>query len=631
MSENGIQIGGGLADGNIIWGNENTVIQVINHVYNQDDLIQLVRDSFKDPAQLHDIWTRTFPAIDPKLRLRSMNLQPQSLYSDLLIDFERNNELARLLAEIKQRSPALYWQFLAGQVLAPIGLSATQIPVINTDVKTVEQELRGLQGEVSPVKGPSEDSLEFEDREELFPRIRSARNIRIVLHGPSGVGKTYLLQHLKEKYARDTRCTFIDLNSCRPANILPMIVGQLSGERNTDAGYLDLAKALDVLLNQRPRIRHFYFLFDNADQNQAAIDYLFSPESIIENPDLQHLLRRWGLQGKIELKIILAARHPLLPTEIFPTFSKAAQIKLDPLDGRSVRDMLEAIVNQMDLPVPLSDILELSNEVYYLTGGHPKCTKQMLLALAAEGCVIPPGGWERLYKRHVISTIYEEMLRSMEFDLLPVIWNLSVFRRFDRELLEGLLDREILQSQAADKSRYAREMRARLEKINLFDKEDATSSILPNYVMRRALSLNMQLNALARYQMLNSLALEIYLDRIQSSEAGVKKPAERMAMNLLELLYHWTKLLEVETAKENPPDAATIVTRLLGAFERSLLLAMTAVQDEEHPALLHVLKARWSQDHELQEAIERVTPGQDYEEQFMHVLEKYAAPRDEVE
>src|SRR6266545_6002501 len=190
MSESGIRIGGDAKEANIILGNENTVIQIVNHVYNKDDLMQLVRDSFPDPAQLLKFWTGTFPAVDPKLRLREASLPTQSVYEELVDDFKRNHEVGRLLGEIKKRNPASYRNFLANQVLGGIGLSAKQIPTIDTDLKTVEAELLSLQrSAVSRRKDVPDDSLEFEDRKELFKKIRCERSNHIVLHGPSGVGK----------------------------------------------------------------------------------------------------------------------------------------------------------------------------------------------------------------------------------------------------------------------------------------------------------------------------------------------------------------------------------------------------------------------------------------------------------
>jgi hypothetical protein len=404
-----------------------------------------------------------------------------------------------------------------------------------------------------------------------------------------------------------------------------MAIEQLGGTAVSGTPYVKLATALDNLLKGNPTVDHFYFLFDNADKNQAAINYLFSPDNIIENTALQRILKNWELVDKLQLKIVMAARHPVQPNPIYPSFSSVTQIKLDPLDRHSVQTMLEKLIRGKRIPVPFRLVSELSDEVYYLTGGHPKCAKQMLVALVERGCVRPTKKeWEQLYSEHVISTIHAEMLKPIDLELLSTIWNLSTFRRFDQRLLGSLLDRGILPSVPGDKSRQARDLRAKLAKINLFDVEENTSTIATNYSMRHALSLNMRLDAPDRYKTLNLLALEIFLDRLHSSETGSEKKIERTAVNLFEILYHWIKLLEVGPAEKKSRSRSTPVwTRIRDAFESYLLLALSTVPIEGQSDFLRFLKTRWAEDKELQEAIRRVTGREDCFQKLAQMLDKH--------
>jgi hypothetical protein len=238
-------------------------------------------------------------------------------------------------------------------------------------------------------------------------------------------------------------------------------------------------------------------------------------------------------------------------------------------------------------------------------------------------------GWVQLYKEYVIATIHAEMLQPIDPGLFSTIWNLSIFRRFDQRLLGGLLDRGILPALPGDKSRQARDLRTKLEDTNLFDTELETSTIITNYVMRHALSLNLQLDAPNRYKALHAIALQMYLDRFLSSEAGPEKRIERLAVNLFELLFHWVKLLEIEPhKKETRAKARPICPRIREAFENYLLLAMTMMRTEDQLDFFEILKTRWEGDEELHEAIRRITPQEDCLQELKNVFQKYDHPQD---
>ena len=635
MSKTGVTIGGNADDLSIIQGSGNTIIQIINKVYKNDDLNELVINSFRDIADLLAFRGDTFPAVDSKSGSHEDYLQTQSPYEVIINEFKRSNEMIRLLGEIKKRNPKEYRNFLAGQVLDAIGMSTGDIPIVKTGTKIVEKEILRLQKTaISQQKTMHERTLEFEDRNELFDEIRDDRDSsHVVLHGPSGVGKTHFLNHFpnyfQERYNHDTRCVFIDLNTCEPENILAMAIKQLSGEKKPNNNYLELATVISMLFKGEPGINRFYFLFDNADQNQAAIDYLFGPDNIIDNPTLNRILKGWGILEHIQLKIILAARHPVKPSTIYHAFSSALHKKMAPLSRQSVQRILEKLMKERHIPPHLDLIEDLSDEVYYLTGGHPRCVKQMLMALAERGCVKQTEDeWVQLYKDHVIAIIYAEMLKPIDSEILSTVWNLSIFRRFDQPLLLGLLDRGLLPSLPGDKSHQARDLRTKLEEINLFDTDESTSTITTNYAMRRAISLNMQHDALDRYKTLNVIALEIFLDRLQSSKAGIEKQIERMAINLFEILYHWTKLIEIDNCEEKPqPNAGLLCAKIHEAFENYLLFALAIIRNEDRSAFFQLLGKRWKDDVELSETVRRVTRQDDCVQAIQQLLNKYNTNR----
>jgi hypothetical protein len=599
---------------------ENGAMEIVDRLFQRNDLDRLVQHSFYKPEELQEVLAETFPAGGVKQGTQ-----------EFTAEFIRYQEIPRLMGEIKKRNPEGYRDFLAARALAAIGLSPSDIPPVETDAKVIESELASLQRSAIAQQGavPS-NYLEFEDRELLFKRIRTDKNNHIVVHGISGTGKTHILNQLREKYGTDTRCVLIDLRTCKPKDILRLALKELGGAAKPSDEYQELARCIDRLV-KKTRIRRFYFLFDNADHNQPAIDYLFSPENLIENPRLQGYLEAWELTGMAQLKIIIAALHPVHgPASIYPAFSNADQIKIEPLDQHSVQLMLEAIADWKKIPVKIGRIAALSDEVFYLTGGHPKCTKQMLLALAEQGCVMPTAQeWVQLYKEHVIATIHAEMLQPVDPRLLSTIWNLSIFRRFDQRLLGGLLERGLLPVSSGDISRQARELRTRLEQTSLFDTETETATIIPNYVMRNALALNLQVDAPGRYKALHAVALQMYLERFLSSEAGPEKRIERLAVNLLELLFHSARLLELELHRKGPrAKARPVCPRLRNSFDNYLRLALTMIRVEDQPDFFRTIQARWEADAELREAIQRCTPQEDCRQELQNLIQSYNHPQD---
>lgn len=632
-----LTIGESVKDSVIIVGDGN-VVGVVNSIYKQEEFSQLVRECFKEFKELLDFWGKTFPAVNPKLELRGGHKQALPNYEEYIEYFKQNNETARLLGEIKNRNPQEYSRFIVAQALDAIGLSAGQIPEIGADTELVKKELSDLkqqQGDGSEYSDNINDPLEYEDRDDLLNQIRHDRkNSHIILHGPSGVGKSYFVQKFQEKNKRDTYCIVIDLEACKPEDVLLTAVKQLSGKERVRGTFMELAKAIHETMLSSPRINRFYFIFENADHNQGAVDELLGPENIIQHPGLIRYLKNWKLFDKIQLKIIIIARHIVEPSKSSPGYSNIANIKLDPLDQDSIQNLFDKIIyKREDLPHDIDLVPELSDEIFYLTGGHPKCAKQMMIALADMGCVRPTDEeWAQLYQEHVVATIYKEMLAPMDIELLSIIWPLSIFRCFDQRLLGGLLERGILPGTTINISRQAHDLRLELEGLSLFDLDDETAMVYTNYAVRNALSFHMQLKAPDRYRMLNARALEIFLDRLQRSESGTEMKVERMAVNLLEILYHWTRLLGMEKrTKKMQSKPKSIQKRIPAAFERYLQLTLTLVHKGNRHDFLRSLMKKWKGDKELQEAVRRASKSDESVQEITKTIKQHDTNWDENE
>jgi hypothetical protein len=125
--------------------------------------------------------------------------------------------------------------------------------------------------------------------------------------------------------------------------------------------------------------------------------------------------------------------------------------------------------------------------------------------------------------------------------------------------------------------------------------------------------------------MLNIIALR-FLDRFCQPKFG---EANAMAINLFEILYHWTKLIEIDVCGEKTqPNAGLLYAKIHEAFENYLLFALTIIRNEDRSVFFQLLGKRWKDDAELQETIRRVTRQDDCIQTMQQLLSKYDTNRD---
>ncbi len=612
-----VSIGGDVSDSTVISGNGNVVIQIYDQVYRRDELKGLISGAFNLDEFLQ-FWREAFLA-------QEFPLAEKVSFNNLIDDFILKNDISRLLSEVKKRNVTAYRRFISTQILDTIGLSKDLIPEISMGAGAIQNEIERTNQTVR-LDGLEDENIEFENQDRFFDQIRQHESSHIVLYAPSGVGKTYFLQHFRTRFP-DTRCVYIDLKRFRVSNILREAVRQLRDDDRIDntAGYQDLAMAINAIHQNDPHITRFFFLFDSVDDNPDAVEFLFSLDNLIDEREFRRRLEGWQIARRIDLKIVMAARNEVKPREIYRPFQKSTQIKYESFGRSSIQKMLENLATKRNTPVFPEVSKSISANVFYLTGGHPKCVKQMLFDLADMGFILPTQDeWSQLYQR-CVKPIIHEMLGGIDMETLIYIWNLCIFRRLDQRLLGGLLDRGILPMPAGEKSRQARDLRPRLDRTHLFDSDDSTVTMTMNYALRHVLALNMQYDSPDRYEALHALALEMLFDRLQSSEAGQHKAVERTVMHLCEIIYHSAKILEVKMPENNrQSQSAEICERLKSAFDKYLSLAFTLVRESDHADFFLLLKRKWESDDELRETIHRATGDGDCHHALKQLVEKFA-------
>lgn len=482
----------------------------------------------------------------------------------------------------------------------------------------------------------------FQDRRELCDDILDCRANHIELYGPCGVGKTYLLKHIGDM-RENVRAVYIDLNEHSDVDeILQEVVTQLTGqEPQSPVTIIDLVSAIKALRNPETGqpINHFLSLFDSAtERHQELIRWLISREGLINSQRFLALLDHQGVAniapirderrriverfldltkpigpGDVKLQVVIAVRRPIVRSliESFHPNFRFQQFAIDRLEKRlnpeedPIQGMLNELARHRKLPRMTPEACqELGDKIYYITGGHPKCAKRVLFAVADADFAPEREQWRDFFKEHALPTIEKEMLGSIDDCLLDAFQVLSIFRRFDQHVLRTLFERQILPS-APDEGEItpqARRLRAGLVKTYLVNEPDDREPMFTmNLAVRRALALRMRYRDPPRYRELNQTALDIFRDWLRHIRA---KP-ERSIVSLIESAYHKFQILEVDLDQGTDPSlkVENISGLVQAELGRHLQLLREAIDEDDLPKI----KAFWEKDDELKETAERVT------------------------
>jgi len=602
--------------------------------YSTEAIRQLVSEALTDEG----LEILCFDSFRPAYEAFSSGQSRMDKIQVLIEHCERQNLFPQLLKAIEERNPLRYREFISDQAHSAIGLQARHTPGIDMSPQAVWQEYAEARRDIRPFEEVQIEAFEdfrFYDREQYCVQILRSEANHIELYGSSGVGKTYLLRHVADGQP-GVRTVYIDLAVHPTVNeILPEAVRQLRGdvEPQPSVSFVDLAVAIRNLHKQS--FTHFLFLFDSAkEEHQAVIDWLVGPKGLINNQEFLAALQAVNIRADgVKLQVVIAARRPVVKVESYhPNFHfdrilvGRLRKHLDPARD-TIQRMLGELAEHRSFPIALDYCQRISDEVYYLTGGHPKCAKSVLFAVADLDFVLTEAvwreQWQSFFETRVLPTIQGEMLSSIpDLDLLPIFWVLSVFRRFDQRLLGALLERRILPSTLSgpEIAHRARQLRRQLVDTYLVNEPSTGEHMYTmNYTVRRVLSLSMQYRFPERYRAINSAALEIFTDWLQGSKTG----PERTVINLIEIVYHWLKALELDPEV----DEKDIYNRIQRALQEYLPLLLTAIDEDEWPVCLPLLREYWREDEEIQETAQRATGSRKCYEQLSRQIERFVSDK----
>lgn len=543
--------------------------------------------------------------------------------------------IPELLARIKEVNPAQYNRFISVLSHSAIGIDQAAIPQADMPFSVLQREFTQRQKEIPAVTVGQDEGFhdfQFQNRDDLREKILNGNANHIELYGPSGAGKTYLLRHLNKNHPEVFLCYINLARGITIEKLQEKILSQL----DTDSS--NLAVSILNLHNSNPGFSHFIFLFDSAnEEHEQIINWLISETGLINQRKFLDSLKALGIRrDDVKFQVVIATRRPVVKIESYHPnlhFESMAIDRLKPTpapDDDPIQNMLRELATHKNFPIAQSACSQIGREIYYLTGGHPKCVKLLLLAVADADFVPTNQQWNNFFLNRVLPVVKEEMLSNIsELDLLPVLWVLSVFRRFDSTLLRALLEKNILLSPSSDVdvSRRVRQLRNQLVATYLVSKPTLDERLCKiDFTLRRALSVSMQHQSAERYRALNSAAIEIFGDWLYS----LKTTSEKAIISLLELMYHWLKLLE----EDSSVDKADICGRLQKALNQYLPLLLPIFDREDtmlRQELLDFFLVSWEADEEFKEHLERATGNSACHKSLTNTVNAFIAQyRDEV-
>jgi hypothetical protein len=388
----------------------------------------------------------------------------------------------------------------------------------------------------------------------------------ILVDGPTGYGKTHLLRKVRETYEENEReewdAALIDLKSD------PQTV-------STDSrmAWPCIANAIiqqfDSSQDSMPTVAVRTNKVDTADlendivdvlvpflaQQRANVLLLFDGVEVLPS-DTSAWLKRLaydldlGLrEGKRLLRVVFAGRYvgdwgKGVPYALFT-------LSLSPFEQTTVRFMVEQVAQTADVKATSGYLDDLAWLVLHISGGHPRGICDLLEVICAEGFILPKrrlksillkrqfgrNGQEGTLFELCIKPIIEELLQSVESPLCEVLAEISCIRRFDQELLDTLMNQGVVSAPGYTSSW---ELIRALLKTHLISPPTAGDPMFSDQIVRRMLTVQMQIQDPTRWQQTNERALETFHNWALGS--GPIDPQVRRSA-ILESLYHTLQLM----------------------------------------------------------------------------------------
>jgi len=381
------------------------------------------------------------------------------------------------------------------------------------------------------------EATEFVNREDELgllnvERLRTSRSPYTLVSAPAGYGKSYLLQRLinaidSDETLQQKWCVrYIEFDpgkrATRIASVVRAITGASPDERaadtNTNLASYIVGELSAPLSGERRAVLLIFDAVEHLDEQTQQWLYIL----------LNDLHRRThvGHQEIITVRVIVAGRN----TEQFwekyeQTFTKPAprRINLRPFDEHPIRELIWDQVQAADIPLDDQTIGQISDEVQYLSGGHPTVICDLIDDLARQSFAIgPPDEYfvqnrKRLVRTY-LSPVAGDLLENIEdrfgATIREIVQTLSIFRQISASTILALVETSILSDEIDEV-----ELLGKMQRAQLLAGPTIQRPFYHDHLMRRVLMLDVahvSPQTQAQYRRLNEIALDLYASWIHN-------------------------------------------------------------------------------------------------------------------
>ncbi len=400
---------------------------------------------------------------------------------------------------------------------------------------------------------------EFVNREDELPRLkvdrlRVSRSPYTLVNAPAGYGKSYLLRRLIDVIESDealcqkwcVRYADFGLVAEKSKPQIAFMVRSITGSDQDEAD-ISTNVVADAVVNQLstplPEGRRAVLLiFDAVGRlKQKARRWLYALLN-----DLR-AYTRVGQQEIITVRTIIAARDVDAfwdgYVEAFSWLPVPQRITLSPFGELTIRELILKHAQAARIAERLDDqtVTQMACEVEYLGGGHPKVIHGLIDQLMGRSFAIGPVSVyfardrERLVQT-VLFPVADDLLASLEAEIVNAVQTLSVFRRVNANTVQALVVAGVLPSETNEI-----ELLGDMQRAHLLIGPGIREPFYRDPLMRRILALNMAYEAEDQFRRLNEIALELYGGWIHNLGQGLPdtplKATQRL-LSIVEWLFH---------------------------------------------------------------------------------------------
>ena len=470
--------------------------------------------------------------------------------------------------------------------------------------------------------------------DELQYRNQSTRIVELI--GPSGIGKSHVLQALKKGHysqgsppGNQWYYVYVDVSKApltMPQIMLEFLTQLSPGPRSPDTTVTtdNLVEAIVNLMTDKG-ITAILFIVDGVDTlGDEVIGALAGPEG----PVGEKLHSYFHVTQRPVLRLILAGRRPHLSQDLRKRYdiSLISRRVMHPLDYNTVRQIVDEQWRTLPVPIgsPANSVVDdVATRVYDISGGYPKAVSYIVHYHVARRFVFPPVNYSQVLRPLIVRMVLRDIIGGLSVQEYFVLNVLSIFRQFPVGVIKALLNVGLLPANL-----LGLQDRPSMDALVQWLKErnEESALILPTAetggwrqfavhpVLRHVLPMDLEFRSPARFQQLHRIALQVYDNWLQQRDpsgvnfalALVNRPVYTM-----EALYHLLESHRGLAGDTTPTDLAAALMERAATYKEFFQEALDTFAGQYALDLNPVtLIDAWRQDEHLQAQFRRLPEGQ---------------------